>query len=454
MTTIGAILAWRTEDLGVAARKWGTLARLMDSAAGEIDGRIDGVGDDELSGDIRSGAAEAIHDAGGRVRRDAALLARFGEVLDDAERHLTRAREDLRDAVEDAEAAGLEVDDMTGAVARPLRFGSIDIDGAKPVNAHEHQVSVRKALSGARSCDRKFAAELLDLHPPRRHMYVPGVRFGADKALIGLSGAREDAVRGVFEEYGRGDDAEVTVLDRTSRTTTIIVGDPAVADRIVTIVPGTGSSPEDLRTQIDKAKGDYGDNTAVAVMTYDAPAGLTSAASTRFYEAAAPDLQRVQAHLAENSRANLIVVGHSYGATVAAQATRGRGLHADGVVLAASPGAGRGIKSVDDMKLRRSDGTAYSTADTRERVTAVTTGHDIIRAPAATPIHGADPTSREFMAGSMGSKQITNGKPWPRKFTPEPHSGDYFPDFRFRRGVEAFANSLPGSGPGAGVGVR
>ena len=81
MTPISAILAWRTENLGTAARRWASLARLMESAAGDIDGRIDGVGADELSGDIRGSAETAVHDAGGRVRRDGALVGRFAEAL-------------------------------------------------------------------------------------------------------------------------------------------------------------------------------------------------------------------------------------------------------------------------------------------------------------------------------------------------------------------------------------
>ena len=53
-------------------------------------------------------------------------------------------------------------------------------------------------------------------------------------------------------------------------------------------------------------------------------------------ERAATSLQMFQAQLAENPNAKLSVMGHSYGATVVAQATRGHGLHADAVVLAAS----------------------------------------------------------------------------------------------------------------------
>ncbi|KKO82670.1 hypothetical protein WU86_01520 [Corynebacterium xerosis] len=253
MTPISAILAWRTENLGTAARRWASLARLMESAAGDIDGRIDGVGADELSGDIRGSAETAVHDAGGRVRRDGALVSRFAEELGEAAISLTSARDDLRVAVGEARAAGLTVDDDTGEVMRPLRFGAIDIDAANPDSDRRLSEAVRSALRRVRSLDDELAAALPALHPPRRHMYVPGVRFGAGEAASGLPGARADAAQGIYDAFGLGDDAEVTVLDRTATTTTIIAGDPAGADRIVTIVPGTGSSPEDLLAQTDKA---------------------------------------------------------------------------------------------------------------------------------------------------------------------------------------------------------
>lgn len=452
MTTIAEVLAWRTADLGFAARRWRTVGRLLDSTAADVDRRIDGVAEDEFSGGIRDAADTAIHEAGGRVRRDGGSMLRVAGALEEAERTLARAQRDLRDAIAAAEADGLKVDRVTGEITRRLRFGTIDIDDSRPTNMAEHRVAVGECFRRAELADERAAAGLEHCHPAGRHMHVPGVRLGVDEATAGVPHAHAEAVRGIFDEFGYAGDAGVTVLDTAPGTTAIVVGEVAEAENIVTLVPGTGSTPADLREQIDKVKGDYGDDTAVVVWTYEAPTGVVEAASAGHYRTAAPQLQAFQSTLAENTGAKLVVVGHSYGSTVVAQATKGLGLHADGVVLAASPGAGRGIRTVDDMNLRRGNGTRYSADETRERVTAVTTEHDVIRGAAAARVHGVDPTDPAFGAGAMGSKHVTNGQRWPRKYTPGPHSDDYFPDFRFRRGVEAFANSLPGSGPGTGPG--
>ncbi|MFC3850570.1 alpha/beta hydrolase [Corynebacterium hansenii] len=462
MPDIGMILAWKPETFGPAIGMWRGAGKRLADAAEKVAGSVAAVPEGDLAGVIRVRGAAAAEERGGRLRRDAASIGRFADELDKARKSLTSARDWLAKAVADAEGDGFRVDRATGRVS-PKGSGAKSVAGAqgpgKSLSHHRKNVGYR--FRRALDADATAANRLRGQLPAGRHMTTPGMPLGRTEGLEGLSPAQAAEVERVRGQSGYGAGADVEVLATDPGTTAVALGDPRTAEHVITIVPGTGSTAEELAGQIDRARLFAGPDVAVIAWTYDAPPGLVNAASAEYHERAATSLQSFQAQLADNPNMKMTVMGHSYGATVVTQAAKGAGLHADAVVLAGSPGAGPDVHGTRDMRLNKRDGTPHEVSENKRRVIAVTSPDDIIRTVGASVVHGANVVGKAFGANRMDISDIAKGKRipgvprwwFPRRYL-DAHTDDYFPDPIFREKVESTIARIPGSGPGAGVEPR
>lgn len=455
VSDIEMILAWNPASFAVAAKSWRGAGKRLADAAEKIGDSFAGVPTTEVDGPVRQEGIVAVADRAARLRRDAAALGRFADELDRANGELSLARGKLALAIAAAETDDFIVDRASGLVlSNGARAKSIADLGstAKSLGYHRRQIAVR--VEQALEADARSANQLRDQFPAGGHLSTPGTPLGRVEGVAGLPELQADEVERVRGLWGYEAGQEVEVLDTDPGTTAVAVGDPRTAEHVITIVPGTTSTAEELAHHIERARWLHGPDVAVVAWTYDAPPGVVSAAGAGYHERAATSLQMFQAQLAENPNAKLSVMGHSYGATVVAQATRGLGLHADAVVLAASPGAGPGLKTVGDMRLNQRDGTPHHPAENSRRVVAVTSPDDLIKHVGASPVHGADVTSRWFGANRMDISDLVKPKNRHRLNVPartKAHTEDYFPDPDFRDRLEETTATIPGSGPGAGT---
>ncbi|MBP3088417.1 hypothetical protein EML15_04555 [Corynebacterium sp. sy017] len=139
-------------------------------------------------------------------------------------------------------------------------------------------------------------------------------------------------------------DAHILEADQKGHVT-LAFGDIDNAKSITTIVAGVGSSSsEGMQTYSNRAQHIYQKTGTPVVMWlgYDAPPSLAAGiAKTPALQARIP-LQKLQKALRErNPHARLVVLGHSYGSTVAGYAATESGLEADSLILAGSPGVPR-----------------------------------------------------------------------------------------------------------------
>lgn len=455
MSDIDMILAWNPATFAQAAASWRGAGKRLADAADKVADSVRSVPTGDLDGPIRTEGDIAAGDRAARLRRDAGALTRFAGELDGANRTLTLAQKKLALAIAEAEADDCLVDRASGLVlSNGARAKSItDLGGTAKLLGH-HRKKIEMRVKQALEADVRAANQLRDQFPAGAHLSTPGMPLGRVEGVAGLpplQAAEAERIRGM---WGYETGSEVEILDADPGTTAVAVGDLRTAEHVITLVPGTGSTAEELALQIERARWLRGPDVAVVAWTYDAPPGVMSAAGTSYYERAAPSLQMFQSQLAENPNAKLSVMGHSYGATVVAQATRGTGLHADAVVLAGSPGAGAGLKSVRDMKLIQRDGTPHHPTENDRRVVAVTSPDDPIDYVADASLHGADVTTRWFGANRMDISDLVKPKgrrplDFPAKFAA--HTEDYFPDPDFRDRLEKKTSTIPGSGPGSGV---
>ena len=174
-------------------------------------------------------------------------------------------------------------------------------------------------------------------------------------------------------------------------------GNLFACDRVVVVVGGVGSSLDELHesspsnTRASRLRQVMDDRTTTIEWMDDTspgtqPADWIDITTDEHASAAATRLRRFVAWTASQTRAPIAVVGHSYGSVVASLAAS-RGLSADVLLLVGSPGAGWGVNSVDDYRLR-----AGAT------VVAGRTSDDPIRAVAEANGLGRDPTSPDFGA--------------------------------------------------------
>ncbi|MFJ1796578.1 alpha/beta hydrolase [Kitasatospora griseola] len=132
----------------------------------------------------------------------------------------------------------------------------------------------------------------------------------------------------------------------------VSTGNPDTADHTAVLVPGTGTTLQEVPGQIDRigrlqdsAENAAGPGQKVAVVSwlgYDAPEVDTSVMTTGRAEDGAAGMRQFTDGMRTvqgDHRSHLTVIGHSYGTTaVGAAAAGGQGLQADDIVAIASPG--------------------------------------------------------------------------------------------------------------------
>jgi pimeloyl-ACP methyl ester carboxylesterase len=132
-----------------------------------------------------------------------------------------------------------------------------------------------------------------------------------------------------------------------------VFGDLSTAHRVAILVPGTGtklnnwsgvsrnaSSIHELALENDAA------TATIAYLGFEEPPTILEASRRRYAERAVEPMIAFADGLRLDPAVRVTVVGHSYGTTAVGMAV-GSGLHADNVVLLASPGIG--VDRVDDL---------------------------------------------------------------------------------------------------------
>jgi len=233
--------------------------------------------------------------------------------------------------------------------------------------------------------------------------------IGIDKTLMTTLSLEErdklldHAVGAVRELELRGIDPGKTgvSLVELSGAPSVVVGNMTTADKVTTLVSGTGSSsPTGLRDSAAFAGRIASPSHAVVAWHgYSAPPDLLHAAQNARAVGGGRALRQFQDSLrSHNPDARLSVVGHSYGATVVGSAASkpDAALDADEIHVMGSPGMQ--ASSADDLAIRAHDGHA--------EVRVHQEPGDPINFVADLPfIHGADPADLDFGADS------TNGRP-------------------------------------------
>ena len=208
-------------------------------------------------------------------------------------------------------------------------------------------------------------------------------------------------------------------------------GSLEAADKVITLVSGVGSSGEESQAKTDlwarqKVAEAQAEGKKVAVVTwhgYPAPGNITEAVSPSAATAAAGDFRDFQRELRGRApKAELHVVGYSYGSTVvglAGKASQG-GLEADRMTLWGSPGAGvrkaeeinlirRGSLIKEDSVVER--GRSQDSPQTVAHLNSERVPGDLIglaTTPLGSPL-GPDPTAPPFNSSSWFSSSSLFG---------------------------------------------
>lgn len=185
--------------------------------------------------------------------------------------------------------------------------------------------------------------------------------------------------------------------------------DPDSAERVVTLVPGTGSSLADLGRTGERAGAvcEAGDGAGVCVAVswqgYDAPDGIVSAGSSadpawvhagdlRTYAAGLDAVERLDGDDAPHA-----AIGYSYGSVVlGAAAADPEGLAADLMIHVGSPGAG--VESLDRQWV---DEAGVSRPAVDDDVVAVASRWDPVPWWSVTGVLGERPGTDEFGGRSV-----------------------------------------------------
>ncbi|HEY3010723.1 MAG TPA: alpha/beta hydrolase [Micromonosporaceae bacterium] len=131
----------------------------------------------------------------------------------------------------------------------------------------------------------------------------------------------------------------------------VAVGDPDLADHVLSYVPGAGTGLADLPGELgrvdrmlERAAVLAPDRSVAGVLwlDYDAPDLINDALRASYAQDGGPALHRFQEGLraSHDGPAHLTVVAHSYGSLVVGVTARDHGLAADDVVFLGSPGVG------------------------------------------------------------------------------------------------------------------
>lgn len=222
----------------------------------------------------------------------------------------------------------------------------------------------------------------------------------------------EIAGEAVRELRGRGlDPAEVGVeMTMDGGRLGTVLGDIDTADKITTVVSGTGSGGVSGLKDATAFAGRFtGPGQATVVWRdWSPPTNLLGAAFSGRAEAAGPTLRAHQSALRErNPDAELSIVGHSYGTRVIDEAAGDDilPLEADRIHLLGSPGMT--ADSADDLNLRALDGHA--------EVHVHKNPGDVIGLMADEPqIHGADPADRDWGADYVNGRDPAARGAWDR----------------------------------------
>jgi hypothetical protein len=162
----------------------------------------------------------------------------------------------------------------------------------------------------------------------------------------------------------------------------VSAGNPDTAANVATYVPGTGADLGKINGDVGRsdkmwAAATTSGSPSTAVITwlgYDAPDGLTDAASEKYAEGGKAALAGFQDGLRETHQggpSHNTVMGHSYGSTVVGHAARDGGIDADELVFVGSPGVG--VHTASELHL---DGVDQS--EIGDHVHATVAEHDMI----------------------------------------------------------------------------
>lgn len=420
MITLAQALKWDAASLSRVRRSLQVNGRALDAAADGVLGALGSIGTDSFDGANRVSAEGAASESAAELRRSSLALGRIADSCEEASERLGAAVAELREAVAEAERLGLSVDPVDGHVAEgPVGKGQAQAaDPALMLRLVERcQGRISEVLARVREIDQAYGAAIaafipFDSRAPEAGTLGAGggsggVGDGDSAESLVLSPAMADTARALGLPAAR-------VLESSPGHSAIVFGDVDTANTVITLVPGTGSSAAGAHEQLSRvsamfdASGRPREDVAVVLFSYDAPPALTEAAKADYHDRAAERLQHLQSELSARGRPHeQVVAGYSYGATVAAQSTLGRGLYADRVLLIASPGVGPGLRSAEQMKLLRSDGTSHESKENSHRVAVATSPADPIRIAADTRIHGIDPSDDDF-----GAHRMDLNRPW------------------------------------------
>ena len=430
MVTLAQALKWDAASLSRVGRSLQVNGHALDDAADGVLGVLGSIGTDSFDGANRVSAEGAASESAAELRRGSMALGRIADSCGEASVKLGAAVTELREAVAEAERLGLSVDPVDGHVGEgpsALGRGRTQAQAAdralmlRLVESCQRRVSA--ALSRVREIDQIYGGAIAAFVPFDSR--APGARMrslpeasevsgegggdgeGDSAESLPLSPAMADAARALGLPAAR-------VLESSPGHSAIAFGNVDTAKTVITLVPGTGSSAAQAHDQLSRvsamfdASGRPREDVAVVLFPYDAPPALTEAAKADYHDRAAERLQHLQSELSARGRPHeQVVAGYSYGATVAAQSTLGRGLYADRVLLIASPGVGPGLRSAEQMKLLRSDGTSHESKENSHRVAVATSPADPIRIAADAGVHGIDPSDDDF-----GAHRMDLNRPW------------------------------------------
>ena len=200
----------------------------------------------------------------------------------------------------------------------------------------------------------------------------------------------------------------------------VAVGNPDLADNVLTYVPGTGADLSKVGGDIDRTNKMADDansadrsatTAAVFWLGYDAPDSIPQAGQSGFAADGGNDLDGFQTglratHDGDDPSRNT-VLGHSYGSTVIGHGAMSTSINADAVVFVGSPGVD--VNNADELSgLHPSQ--VYATRAENDA---------IARIPDWDLIHGNDPTRDDFGAtvfssdpGDPDDEGATHSKYW------------------------------------------
>ena len=286
---------------------------------------------------------------------------------------------------------------MLGTIAR--RFEALDDDGGPRVAIERVAADtwhfLHRAFSPAAPAQK---SDELNSQTVNQRSQLSRARLRATLSRHDLDPRRRQLLTRLNERLDNDHTLHLLLFD-PARSGRIVLahGNLFACDRVVVVVGGIGTSLDELHpsspdnTRANRLRHAMDDRTTTVEWMDDTapgtePADWIDIATDEHASAAAARLRRFVAWTATQTQAPIAVVGHSYGSVVASLAAS-RGLSADALLLVGSPGAGWGVRNVNDYRLR--PGAA---------VVAARTSDDPIGVVAEAHGLGPDPTSAGFGA--------------------------------------------------------